>query len=110
MGTPAIVTIRDEEDDVICCLYTTYDGNLLAGRLRDYLSNKKIVNGIGPNETWDDSFNGMGCLAASVVAYFKDDIGIFYLVSPNSDPEANYIIDIWLDDDGVIRVEEAVIE
>jgi len=45
--------------------------------LTDFLSNKLIVNGFSSDDVL--AFNGMACLAASVVAHFKDGIGDIYL-------------------------------
>jgi hypothetical protein len=44
--------------------------------LKEFLAGKKITNGIGA----DTEFNGMGCLAAAVVQFFKDGPGGIYLM------------------------------
>ena len=44
-----------------------------------YLSGKKIVNGLGNKDNEDLVYNGMGCLAASLVAYLKDGPGDVYI-------------------------------
>ena len=51
--------------------------------LKEFLSGKSICNGIsfGTGEDNTKKFNGMGCLAASLVKHFKDGIGQFYLYS-----------------------------
>jgi len=46
--------------------------------LADFLAGGTMVNGISLNEE-RLVFNGMGCLSAQVVAYFKDGAGGIYL-------------------------------
>ena len=69
----------------------------------DFLKGKKLVNGI-QHETLDEAFNGMGCLAAALVAHFKTEIGNFYLLPTDTtmDYEYNYIVDNF---NGEIRVQ-----
>ena len=45
--------------------------------LADFLQTGKLVNGIGSEP--DFVFNGMGCLDASMVGFFKKEAGSFYL-------------------------------
>lgn len=54
------------------CMYRQFDG-YLNGHGKDlakFLLQRKRVNGIG-DETAEDAANGIGCLAAQCVAYFK---------------------------------------
>lgn len=79
MGTRSLTIVAEGETDVIVMYrqmdgYPSGHGQLLA----DFLKGKKIVNGIG-SETANDDFNGVGCMAASIVAHFKNGIGNFYL-------------------------------
>ena len=64
----------------IVVLYRQMDGypDGHGAELAAFLEGKVIVNGIG-SDTPEGAFNGMGCLAAQVVAHFKDGIGGFYL-------------------------------
>lgn len=88
MGTRCL-TVFKSRDNVqgkivereIAVLYRQMDGypESHGQELANFLSAKRIINGIGQGDNKSNAFNGMECLAASVVAYFKDDIGNFYL-------------------------------
>ncbi len=79
MGTRCITVIKDEDNEEICVLYRQFDGSLDAhGKdLVDFLRDKKMVNGMGADKT--NIANGMGCLAAQIIAHFKTEPGNFYL-------------------------------
>ena len=79
MGTRCLTVLHDEDDKEIAVLYRQFDGypEVHGEQLRAFLAGKRITNGI--TGTKDNSFNGMKCLAAGVVAHFKDDVGGFYL-------------------------------
>lgn len=55
--------------------YPSGHGLALAG----FLTGLKIVNGIGLNKPEQRIANGPGCLAAQLVAHFKEGVGGFYL-------------------------------
>lgn len=80
MGTRCLTVFKDAEKE-IAVLYRQFDGypEGHGKELTDFLKDKRIVNGIGGNANSTNAFNGMACLAASVVAHFKEDIGGFYL-------------------------------
>ncbi len=61
-------------------MYRQYDGypSGHGTELADFLKGGKVVNGIGGNET-QVVFNGAGCLAAQMIAYFKDGAGGIYI-------------------------------
>lgn len=85
MGTRSLTYVFEsyKDGDVpILCLYRQYDGYVEGhGReLADFLRGNKVVNGLGLNP--ERVFNGMGCLAASLVAHFKKDPGQFYIHAP----------------------------
>jgi len=87
MGTRSttlfIETYKDEsgkqKKKKIVVMYRQFDGypSGHGQELAEFLSKGKLVNGMG----MDDNivFNGMGCLAAQVVAHFKDGAGGIYL-------------------------------
>lgn len=84
MGTRAITFVYDEFDNPILNLFRQYDG-YPAGHgheLGEFLANKKVVNGLSGDTS--EVFNGMGCLAASLVANFKKSAGGFYIHSVDS--------------------------
>jgi len=76
MGTRSLTVVQENGKD-ICVLYRQYDGYPEGHgmELCKFLEGMTITNGIGGSNT----ANGMGCLAAQIVANFKQDIGQFYL-------------------------------
>jgi hypothetical protein len=80
MGTRALTFVYDGEKPIVN-LYRQYDGYPTGhgAELAEFLNGFKIVNGIGAEKT--RIANGMGCLAAQVVAHFKDSVGGFYIHS-----------------------------
>ncbi len=83
MGTRALTFVYDGEKPIVN-LYRQYDGYPTGhgAELAEFLNGFKIVNGIGAEKT--RIANGMGCLAAQVVAHFKDSVGGFYIHSVDS--------------------------
>ena len=102
MSTNCITKVYNG-NDCILCLYRHWDGDSHGQELVDFLKDKRLMYGYH-NETLNEAFNGMGCLAAALVAHFKTEIGNFYLMPVNTmmDYEYNYRID---DSNGKIRVE-----
>ena len=89
MGTRSLTTFsstwKDEKtgkmkDEKIVTMYRQFDGYPTGHglELAEFLNQGKLVNGIGSNEP-QLVFNGMGCLAAQVVAHFKNGPGNIYL-------------------------------
>jgi hypothetical protein len=83
MGTRSLTFVYDG-DKPILNLYRQYDGYPTGhgAELAQFLEGFTIVNGIGRETT--RVANGMGCLAAQVVAHFKDSVGGFYIHSVDS--------------------------
>ncbi len=61
-------------------MYRQYDGypSNHGDELADFLNSGKVVNGIGADEK-HRVFNGAGCLAAQMIAHFKNGAGGFYI-------------------------------
>ena len=80
MGTRALTFVYDGDKPIVN-LYRQYDGYPTGhgAELAQFLDGFKSVNGIGAEKT--RIANGMGCLAAQVVAHFKDSVGGFYIHS-----------------------------
>ena len=79
MGTRSLTFVYEDNGKAIINLYRQYDG-YPEGHGRDvanFLAGKRLVNGLAGDTSM--VFNGMGCLAASLVAHFKDAAGGFYL-------------------------------
>ena len=92
MGTRATIKIARREEGVsfsekpdkyMVSIYNHYDGypEGLGVTLANYLEDTKIVNGLGGNN--EDVFNGLGCLAASLIAELKDGPGNLYIEDPD---------------------------
>ena len=79
MGTRALTFVYDEDGEAIINMYSQYDGypEGHGSDIAHFLRDKRLVNGMAGDTSM--VFNGMGCLAASLVAYFKDSAGGFYL-------------------------------
>jgi hypothetical protein len=92
MGTRATIHIAKREEGVsfseipekkIVSIYNQYDGypEGLGVTIASYLDNKTIVNGIGVDR--NAVFNGLGCLAASLIAELKEEAGNVYIDNPD---------------------------
>lgn len=79
MGTRSLTFVYDGVEPIIN-MYRQYDGYPTGhgAELAEFLAPFTLVNGLGINETRKVA-NGMGCLAAQLVANFKDGAGGFYL-------------------------------
>ena len=73
-----------EEKQNILCMYRQNDGYPSGHgmELAEFLQDFNIVNGINL-DTPKRSANGMGCLAAQLIAYIKDGIGNIYIHHPD---------------------------
>jgi hypothetical protein len=88
MGTRSLTFVYEEsfnpgdEPEAIINMYRQYDGYPTGhGReLAEFLAQFNMVNGIPVGEVPEKKYaNGMACLAAQMVAHFKDGAGQFYL-------------------------------
>jgi hypothetical protein len=106
MATRAMISIAKREEGVsfseepnktIVDIYHHWDGypEGLGVTLASYLDGKKITNGLGRDN--DNLFNGMGCLAASLVAELKDGPGDVYIEPRESHGWIDYQYYIWGD-------------
>jgi len=79
MGTRSLTFVYDGKKPIIN-MYRQYDGypSGHGADLVEFLAGGKLVNGIGADRK---VFNGMGCLAAQMVASMKDGAGNIYLYS-----------------------------
>ena len=86
MGTRSntvVIETGHEKEQILLNLYRQMDG-YPSGQgkdLCDFLSTISMVNGIGLSNTRKVA-NGAGCLAAQLVAHFKEGAGDFYIASP----------------------------
>lgn len=79
MGTRSLTFVYDEDGRNIINMYRQYDGYPSGhGKdLAEFLEPITMVNGIGATD--NKIANGPGCLAAQLVAHFKDGPGGIYL-------------------------------
>ena len=91
------VSFSEEPNQTIVDIYNHWDGypEGLGVTLANYLDDKKIVNGISNKDNEDLVYNGMGCLAASLVAYLKDGPGNVYIEPRESHGWIDYQYYIW---------------
>ena len=84
MGTRSLTFVYDADRQPLLNLYGQYDGYIAGhgAELAEFLAGKTLVNGFGKEST--SLANGMGCLAASLVANFKETVGGFYIHSVTS--------------------------
>jgi hypothetical protein len=86
MGTRSLTFVYSESKsgetaERIINMYRQYDGYPTGhgAELAEFLSMGRLVNGLALTKTAEEVvFNGMGCLAASLVANFKQSPGGFY--------------------------------
>tara|TARA_R100000231_G_scaffold97174_1_gene72655 strand:+ start:78 stop:494 length:417 start_codon:yes stop_codon:yes gene_type:complete len=77
------VSFSEVPKKIIVSIYHHFDGypEYLGVTLASYLEDKKITNGLGKDR--EHCFNGLGCMAASIVAELKDEPGNVYIEDPN---------------------------
>lgn len=99
MGTRSLTVFKNDYDwsgEEIVVMYRQYDGYPEGHgmELARFLSKGKMVNGL--SSSVPVQFNGMGCLAAQVVAHFKDGAGGFYLYPGGTrDVGEEYIYEVY---------------
>ena len=107
MGTRSLTVFTDSNDEEIVVMYRQFDGypEGHGKELADFLKNKTMVNGISGDETM--IFNGMECLAASVVAKFKEGVGGIYLHPAGTrDQDYVYFVSGKVGEEPHIKVED----
>lgn len=79
MGTRSLTFVYDEDGKKIINMYRQSDGypSWHGKKLAEFLEPITMVNGIGVTD--NKIANGSGCLAAQLVAHFKDGPGHIYL-------------------------------
>lgn len=90
----------------ICLMYLQYDGYPSGhpSETAEWLASGRVVNGISSNET-QLVFNGAGCLAAQLVAKYKNGPGGCYLHPINHRGKCweDYVYDIIVKEDNTIE-------
>jgi hypothetical protein len=105
MGTRCLTIIHDDRVPLIS-MYRQFDGYLSGHglELARFLLDMKIVNGLGLER--EQVANGAGCLAAQMIAYFKNAPGNIY-IEPIPDEDTDHVDYVYkvLVDSGKITVE-----
>ena len=78
MGTRSLTFVYDGNQPLVN-MYRQFDGYPSGHgiELAEFLVSGKMVNGYSSKT--EKQFNGMGCLAAQMIAEFKDGVGGFYI-------------------------------
>ena len=81
MGTRSLTVLQDNDGQEIAVLYRQMDGypSGHGADLAKYLKPFTVVNGFGLGAKRGKVASGMSCLAAQLVAKFKQEVGHFYL-------------------------------
>ena len=79
MGTRSLTFVYEGEKPIVN-MYRQFDGypSGHGAELAEFLLSGKMTNGI-PVGSKESFFNGMGCLAAQMIANFKNSAGGFYI-------------------------------
>lgn len=107
MGTRSLTFVYDGDlnDSAVINLYRQYDGYPTGhgAELARFLDRGRLINGLTGQD--QNMFNGMGCLAAQLVAHFKTTVGGFYIY-PVTDTECgqDYEYHVY-ERDGELRVQ-----
>lgn len=109
MSTRSLTFVKDDTNRVVMNMYRQCDGypSGLGTELYEFLKDIKMVDGISSGS--EKIANGAGCLAAQIVAHFKDGPGGVYLHHPSStDCGQDYEYHITADTSGItVKVMEA---
>ena len=91
MGTRSTTTVYQGEEPLLT-MYRQYDGywDGHGKELKELLAGMTIVNGLSGST--ENLANGMGCLAAQLVAHFKKGAGSFYIAALNDKQSYHYEI------------------
>ena len=83
MGTRSLTFVYDGDKPIVN-MYRQFDGYPTGHgqELAEFLLSGKMVNGYSDKDA--KQFNGMGCLAAQMIAHFKQSVGGFYIYSVDS--------------------------
>ena len=102
MGTRSLTVFMNGEQE-IAVMYRQYDGHPSSHgeELKEFLKDIQVVNGMSGDRT--KVANGMGCLAAQIVAYFKEEPGNIYLHAARTrDTGEEYIYTVSASEKGTV--------
>lgn len=101
MGTRSITIVKDGTVEIVK-MYRQMDGYPTGhgADLKEFVGNRPVGNGINSQLENAKGFNGMGCMAAALVAHFKERIGDIYLVGSMGCGE-EYVYTLTCEDPGM---------
>ena len=104
MSTRSKTTVYNEDNKPILSIYRQMDGFFegMGKDLQEFLKDMHICNGISNEQSNGKWSNGMSCLAAQLVAHFKNGIGGIYITDHECEQEYNY--DITYVKDGKVKL------
>ena len=84
MGTRGLTIVHNEDGKKMLNMYRQFDSypSGHGAELASFLNSSMMVNGYSDKNA--PQFNGMGCMAAQMVAHFKDGVGGFYIYPVSS--------------------------
>lgn len=105
-----VIETDGNEEQILVNMYRQMDGypSGHGKELAEFLIKIRMVNGIGTSNPNNVIANGTGCLAAQIVAHFKDGAGGIYLSTPTRsacDNDYTYIVRADTFKPGPIQVE-----
>lgn len=116
MGTRSLTYVYDgkraDMGKPMVCMYRQFDGfpGVHGLELAKFLNSGSMVEGYSDSNAKE--FNGMGCLAAQLIANFKRGVGSFYLVAPtlNQNSWQEYEYHIWEDKVRISNPDDIIFE
>lgn len=110
MSTRSITVVSDEVGRALVTIYCHSDGypeGHGADLARIIQKDRILVNGITESNQKENASNGMGCLAATIVAGLKTEIGGIYLKpDPEGDYGQEYEYHIWKNRARIVKMEK----
>ena len=109
MGTRCLTFVYEGKTPLMC-LYRQFDGypSGHGAELADFLNKIEVGNGIPGKPEMGEFANGMGCLAAQLVAHFKKSVGGFYIHSVENGGGVDYEYHVYPDKIVVTESDEGV--
>lgn len=105
MGTRSITRVHDGDlnSKVILTIYRHFDGYFEGHgeELKKFLIDMVMTNGLSSSNKGKVA-NGIGCLAAQIVAHFKEGSGGIYIIDSDLDQNEEYNYDVYLNDNDKI--------
>ena len=115
MGTRSLTYVYEGEGETpIMCMYRQFDGYLEGHgqELANFLNELTVGNGISGKPELFNFANGMGCLAAQMIVWFKKTPGGFYIhpIELNQDAWQDYEYHVYENKVVVKNPDEVIFE